>query len=280
MTPLTDTHPEVARRLAEAYRAMPPARKWKNLAQDYRMARALHATGFRSRNPGASPAALQGDWIAGTLGRPCPVPIAEQQMDPVDQDYQPVLRYTIRVLDRLRIGYAIGGSIASSLHGTGRMTRDADLTAEPFPRQLDAFVAAFDPADFYLSAESVREALRDRTTFNILHPATGYKIDVFVRKDEPFERAAFARRVPYPMPDAPDEPVQVHTAEDIVLFKIRWYRLGGEISDRQWNDILGVLAVQAGRLDDGYLDRWAADLGVADLLARARADAGPVGGVP
>ncbi|HZT80221.1 MAG TPA: hypothetical protein VFA26_08365, partial [Gemmataceae bacterium] len=57
---------------------------------------------------------------------------------------------------------------------------------------------------------------------------------------------------------------------DLILFKLRWYRLGNEVSEKQWDDVLSVLKVQAGRLDDAYLDRWAAELHVADLLAKAR----------
>ena len=63
-------------------------------------------------------------------------------------------------------------------------------------------------------------------------------------------------------------------AEDTLLAKLNWYRLGGEVSERQWRDVLGVLAVQAGRLESEYLFRMAEELGVADLLARALAEAG------
>ena len=59
------------------------------------------------------------------------------------------------------------------------------------------------------------------------------------------------------------------TAEDIVLHKLEWYRLGGGVSERQWQDVLGVFRVQGATLDRAYLERWASDLGVADLLARA-----------
>jgi hypothetical protein len=267
---LSDTSPDAERVMYEAYRRMSPARKWKNLADDYRMARDLHAAGMRLRDPGVTPAEIQAAWLRDTLGRPCPVPIPGNIMEPVAQDYQAVLRFVLRTLDRLGLKYAIGGSIASSMHGPGRFTRDADITVEPFRGREGAFVAAFDPADFYVSADAVREAVRDRSTFNVIHPATGYKIDFFVRKDEPFEREAFSRRVPLPMSDAPDELVQVHSAEDIILFKLRWYVLGGRASDRQLEDVLGVMRTQGDRLDAAYLDRWAAELGVADVLAELR----------
>ena len=269
---LSDTAPDVEARMYDAYRSMSPARKWKNLSQDSRMARMLHAVGMRSRNPGIALAAIQTDWIESILGTPCPIPIPEGLLEPIDQEYQPVLRYAVRTLTRLRIAYAIGGSIASSLHGVGRMTRDADLTVEPFAGRESAFLAAFDPTEYYLSPDALRDALRDRSTFNILHPATGYKIDIFVRKDERFEREAFSRRQPYPMPDAPEEPVFLHSPEDIVLFKLRWYRMGGESSERQWSDILGVLRTQRERLDRAYLERWAREIGVHDLLVRVQKD--------
>jgi hypothetical protein len=275
MPGLSDTAPDVDRLLTAGYRRMPPARRWRNLDHDYRLARSLHAAGVRARRPGATPADIQADWIAQTLGRDCPAPIPERLMPPSDQDFQPVLRHAIDVFDGLGIGYAVGGSLASSLHGIGRMTRDADLTADPFPDRVADFLAAFPRPDYYLSPDAVRDALRARATFNLVHLPTGYKIDVFVRTDDPFERAAFDRRGPYPMPDLPGGPVMVHSPEDTVLFKLRWYRLGGGVSDRQWHDVLGVLKVQAGRLDDAYLDRWATELGVADLLARVRAEAGP-----
>src|SRR5436190_24241330 len=112
---------------------MPPARKCKNLRDDYRMARALHAAGMRHRNPAVTLAEIQADWINSLLGRPCPVPLPEVLVEPIDQEYQPVFRQALRTLDRLGIAYAIGGSVASSIHGASRMTRDAHLAAEPVP---------------------------------------------------------------------------------------------------------------------------------------------------
>lgn len=266
----SDTSPDVERRMHEAYRRMSPARKWANLVQDHRFARSLHAAGVRHRHPGASRGVIQADWITQVWDAACPIPIPEGIMEPVEQDFQPVLRFVVDTLNRLLIPYAIGGSVASSLHGVNRQTRDADLTVEPFPGREDAFVAAFDPAEFYLSPDSVRDALRNHSTFNILHPATGYKIDVFVRKDDPFERTALARRMSFPVAGMTGGAVLLHTPEDTVLFKLRWYRLGGGTSDRQWGDVLGVMRTQAGRLDAAYLDDWAAHLGVKDLLDRVR----------
>jgi len=236
------------------------------------MARGLHAAGLRQRRPEISLSEIQADWIESLIGSPCPVPIPEGLMEPVNQEFQPVFRFAVQTLDRLGIAYAVGGSVASSLYGVSRMTRDADLTVEPFPNRIAAFVTAFDPNEFYLSPEAVGIALKDRSTFNILHPSTGYKLDLFVRKDDPFEQSAFSRRTPFAVPGSPDERIQVHSPEDVILFKLRWYRIGNEVSDQQWRDILGVLHAQRGRLSAEYLDRWAAELGVKDLLNRARGE--------
>jgi hypothetical protein len=50
--------------------------------------------------------------------------------------------------------------------------------------------------------------------------------------------------------------------------------MGGEVSERQWRDILGVLKTRAGELDLGYLRQWAGELKVSDLLDLALKEAG------
>ena len=95
-----------------------------------------------------------------------------------------------------------------------------------------------------------------------------FKVDVFINKHRRFDQEQFLRRQLQVVAYEPERKVYVTTAEDIILAKLEWYRLGGEISDRQWRDVLGVLKVQAGRLDLDYLRQWAAELKVADLLQR------------
>jgi hypothetical protein len=183
------------------------------------------------------------------------------------------LREALTAFSRLEIPYALGGSMASSVYGIARYTQDADVTVEPFPGKEGELAAAFGP-DYYLSLAAVQQANRVRSSFNVINMATGFKVDVFVRKDAAFEEAAMRRRVPHDFPDAPGAPVFLQSPEDVLLFKLRGYRLGNETSDRQWADLLGVLKVQAGKLDDAYLDHWAAVLPVADLLHRARQESG------
>ena len=273
MGQLTDTAPDALRVQIECYRRMPVARKWLIMRDAYRTARALHASGARLRIPGATPAMIQADWRALTLGRLWPLHAPEMPpVDPLALDNLPIIREVMAAFRRLSVPCALGGSWATAIQGEPRMTQDADLSAEPFLGQSAAFVQSFGP-DYYVSLPAVQDAIRRRSSFNLIHLPTAFKVDVFVRKDRPFDESVLQRRIAVPAPDAPGETIDVVSPEDIILLKLEWYRLGGEMSDRQWGDVLGVLRVQAGRLDDAYLDRWAADLGVSDLLAKARAEA-------
>ncbi len=183
-----------------------------------------------------------------------------------------VIREVVSAFERLGVPYAMGGSITSSLWGKPRFTADADVMVEPLPGKEAALCAGFG-ANYYISLSAVQEAVRNRSSFNIIHSPSGYKVDVFVRKDRPFEQSAFRRTTTQQLPDFPNQVLNVVSAEDIILFKLEWYRLGGETSERQWSDILGVMQVRADQLDYAYLEHWARELGVADLLARAQADA-------
>jgi hypothetical protein len=196
------------------------------------------------------------------------------EVDAESLENVPVIRDVVTALRALGVGFALGGSWASSLHGDPRNTRNADITAEPFPGREAEFAAAFGQ-DYYVSRDAIREAIQRRSSFNVIHLPSSFKVDVFIRKDTPFGRSVLTRRRPGVIPSTPPEPIDVVSPEDIILHKLEWFRVGGETSDRQWGDVLGVLRVQAGRLDDAYLDHWAADLGVADLLTTARAAAAP-----
>ena len=272
MKPLSDTSPEAERVLAGAYRAMSPARKWALLGDLYRMGRQLHAAGVLLRDPDASWSEIRDEWIATHVGDvPWATTVEDNGMDQPTDNLR-VLHEVLAAFDSLKIAYALGGSLASGIHGITRYTSDADVTVEPFDGLEGRLVASFGP-DFYLSAEAIRQALRDRSTFNIISTSVGFKVDVFVRKDRPFERSLMDRRVSATMADAPDRPISVVSAEDSILLKLEWYRLGGEVSEQQWSDILGVMRIQSDRLDQAYLDHWSAELGVADLLDSARRDA-------
>jgi hypothetical protein len=265
---LSDTATEADHVLTQIYRRMPLGKKWLLLGEDYRCAKILHAAGIRQRNPSATPADIEREWRAAHLGSTLVDITASSGMDQGFENLQ-VVREVAAVFERLAIPYALGGSMASSVYGISRFTRDADLVAEPFPGREAEFAASFGP-DYYLSMPAIQEALRDRSSFNIIHTRSGFKIDVFVRKDRPYELSAMQRRLSVVLPDVPERPMSFVTAEDVILFKMERYRLGDEALDQQWQDILGVLKIQRGRLDDAYLEHWAAELRLSDLLTKAR----------
>lgn len=175
----------------------------------------------------------------------------------------------VQALEALAVPYVLVGSVASSLLGIPRATADADLVADLAPgQQAAAFVAALED-EFYVDAPAVQEAVRSAGAFNVVHLATGYKVDVYLPGDEPFERTRLARRLPARAGEEPGEVLFVATPEDLVLSKLAWYRLGRHLSQRQWTDVLGLLEVHQDRLDLEYLRRWADVLEVLDLLDEA-----------
>ncbi len=176
------------------------------------------------------------------------------------------------VLDALGVSYAIGGSFASALHGVMRATMDADLVADLRLEHTDPLAQALGNA-FYADVEMMRDAVRRHSSFNLIHLETTFKVDVFVAKPRTFDRSQLARRQLYLLSEDPECHAYVTSAEDIILSKLEWYRIGGEVSDRQWRDVLGVLKVQSDRLDRDYLRRMATELKVADLLERAFGEA-------
>lgn len=271
MAGLSDTSLEAERVLIEVYRNMPVAEKWLRLGEMYQDARALHAAGVRVRNPAASQRDILQAWLVNNIGFRDADPIGEPEMEQPNLNLRE-LRVVVTLLTDLGIPYALGGSMASSIYGVDRYTRDADITAEPFPGKEAQLVAGLG-SPYYVSIDAIRDAIRTRSTFNIINTSTGFKVDVFIRKNDPFEQSAMARRMAVDVPDTRDaapQPIIVHSPEDIILFKLRWYRLGNETAEQQLRDVLGVLRARGALLDQTYLDRWAATLKVADLLARVR----------
>lgn len=184
---------------------------------------------------------------------------------PPDDD--PLLR-VLQALDDLAIRHHLGGSWASSLHGIPRQTRDADLVVDLDLASVRLLADRL-RSEFYLDEDRIRQAVIRRASVNLVHLATGFKIDLFVKGDRPFDESELARSVLADLPGATGRKVPIKSAEDTILRKLDWFARGGRTSERQWTDILGILKAQRGRLDEVYLCRWAEELGVAELLARA-----------
>lgn len=172
------------------------------------------------------------------------------------------------VLDHLEVRWFLGGSLASSMHGIPRATLDADIVADLRVSLVSAFLRALG-ADWYVEEQSVRDAILNRGCFNLIHLGSAMKIDIFVPKLRRFEGGQFSRARRTPVAEGSTIEIPVCSAEDIVLAKLEWYRAGGELSDRQWGDILGVLRVNAKSLDLDGMREVALELGVSDLFANA-----------
>lgn len=176
------------------------------------------------------------------------------------------------VFERLGVPYLIGGSLASTLYGMVRTTQDSDVVAEMQMKHLQPLVAALQD-EFYVDEEMMVDAIQRYSSFNIIHRASMFKVDVFIPRPRPFLQSQLARAQKQTFTFETEVSARFASPEDTILSKLEWYRLGGEVSDRQWRDILGVLKTRAGELDLAYLRHWARELEVSDLLERALSEA-------
>lgn len=176
--------------------------------------------------------------------------------------------------EKLGVQYYIGGSIASSAYGTARTTLDVDMASDLKPQDVRSLADMLN-ASYYIDEDAILEAIRRHSSFNLIHLETMIKVDVFIVGNEPFLQQVLRRR----RKDTLDEDQQtvdfyLPSSEDIILIKLDWYRSGGGVSERQWNDVVGVLKVQDKALDREYLRHWASELKLTDLLEKVFRETG------
>lgn len=178
----------------------------------------------------------------------------------------------VEVLEQLGVAYHLGGSVASSLYGEARPTQDVDIVADMQLQHVRTFVKQLETS-YYVDEDTVRDAIQRRSSFSVIFTDSMMKIDIFLPKARAFDRQELAgvRRQPL---QRGGRLFPVASPEDMILNKLEWYRMGGGVSRRQWNDILGILKAQGTSLDLAYLERWAGVLQVADLLHRALTETG------
>lgn len=177
-----------------------------------------------------------------------------------------------KILEELRVPYFIGGSVASSLYGMVRTTQDSDLIAGLRAEHIRPLVLALE-SEFYIDPGMIEGAVARRSSFNIIHRESMFKVDVFIPQETPFIKNQFARARREILSVDPEVRAYVATAEDVLLAKLDWFRQGGKSSERQWRDVLGVLKLQAGTLDRDYLRNTAKELDLGVLLERAMKEA-------
>lgn len=184
-----------------------------------------------------------------------------------------VLLRVARLLEEMRIPYFVAGSFASSLQGFSRATADADIVADLRPEHVIPLFEALKD-ECYVDDEAMRRAVSLRRMFNLLHLDTLFKVDIYIPKEDEFVRQQFRRVRRETLLPGEAGGAYVSSPEDTILAKLQWHRRGGEVSERQLTDALGVLKVQRERLDLAYLREWAERLGVLDLLEGLLAEAG------
>ena len=183
-----------------------------------------------------------------------------------------VIARLAQIFNDLHIQYVVGGSMASSVYGIPRATQDVDLMANVTLEHVERLTAALEP-EFYAASELIVDAIRQQTSFNVVHLQTMFKADVFVAADNEWSREEMSRARTEVVLPGETLAIRFSSPEDTILHKLLWYRIGGHESDKQWNDILGILRIQANSLDFTYLERWAGSLKIDDLLGRARTEA-------
>jgi len=180
-----------------------------------------------------------------------------------------IFRRIVDALERAGIAYMLTGSFASSYHGTPRATQDIDLVIAPTPDQLRRLAPLLPSDEFYFDLDTALDAQRRQTQFNVVDLATGWKIDLILRKSRPFSREEFDRRSQV---DLEGLHLFIASAEDIVLSKLEWGKLSE--SQRQLEDVAGILRVRSGDLDRDYIERWVGILGLEPEWESARSLAG------
>ncbi|MFQ5733147.1 MAG: hypothetical protein ACE5KM_14500 [Planctomycetaceae bacterium] len=177
-------------------------------------------------------------------------------MEPED-----LLRYAADVCDRLHLTYLVTGSTATITYGEPRFTNDIDIAIDLPGETVDAFCDAFPLGEFYMNRETVRTAVQNESQFNLIHPASGLKIDFIVLTQSEFNRSRVTRRRELPV--LADRCVSFASPEDVILMKMIYYREGK--SEKHLRDIGGVLRVQGAGIDRDYITEWAEQLGAGDV---------------
>jgi predicted nucleotidyltransferase len=176
-----------------------------------------------------------------------------------------LLRTIVAKLEAFGIPHMVVGSFASSAHGEPRTTRDLDLVIDPSSEQLERFLEALDLDRYYVDPDVARDALRRRSMFNIVEMATAWKLDLIIRKARPFSIQELQRRQ---VTQILGVGVATATAEDVIIAKLEWAKQGA--SDRQLEDVAGILRVRGSDLDVGYIEHWVSELDLGEQWLRAR----------
>ena len=172
-----------------------------------------------------------------------------------------LLRHVRDACARLQLTYFVVGSTATIAYGEPRFTNDIDVVVELPPEKVDNFCAAFPEGDFYLSRNAVELAVEKSFQFNVIHPASGLKVDFIVLSESEFDRSRRARRRNLRV--FSDGDACFASPEDVIVKKLVYYKEGG--SDKHLRDIASVLRIQGDRIDRAYIADWSKAFGVEQV---------------
>jgi hypothetical protein len=186
---------------------------------------------------------------------------------PEADDLLQALEPVADALSSLGVRFYVGGSVASSYHGALRSTMDVDVVCELQESDASEFLRKLG-GDYYVSEPAVRTAIQRKSCFNLIHLPTSFKVDVFISRGRPFDSKTVARAELGSLGGERNLTVPIASLEDVIVIKLEWYRLGGDVSQRQWDDVSRLLSLVGETADLEYLRLAADSVGVADLLAQ------------
>ncbi|MBE9190745.1 hypothetical protein IQ230_10340 [Gloeocapsopsis crepidinum LEGE 06123] len=269
-----DTHPEVDKFLMRAFRNMPVWKKAHLVDEATKGIQQWALIGIRNQFPDISQTETKFQLAVRWLG----IDLANRfyknnQEKIVDAESIQLALKIAAIFDKLAIPYLIGGSVASSILGEPRATLDVDFVADLQLSHVSPLLVAMGK-DFFIDEGMVTEAIERQSSFNVIHLESMQKADIFLLSNQPLAQSEMQRRQQLIITQNPERQAWLPSAEDIILQKLIWYRMGGGVSDRQWRDVLGVLKVQADKIDINYLTQWAETLNLIEMLTQALQQAG------
>jgi hypothetical protein len=180
-------------------------------------------------------------------------------VDPAELQPHELMQIVTEFFEAHGVPYLVAGSMASMAYGEPRFTNDIDIVADVTWKTIPALGAAFAAPEYYFSEQAAREAVTRRFQFNIIHPASGLKVDVILPRGTEFARIEMnrGRRIT----SDGEYSAWFASPEDVILNKLLYFQMGG--SEKHLRDIAGMMKLLRDKLDRSYLDEWVAKLGVA-----------------
>ena len=170
-----------------------------------------------------------------------------------------LLGRVVQHLDALDIPYFVTGSMGSIVYGEPRFTTDIDIVIQADPMRASQLAESFDPLEYYASSQAAAEAAARAGQFNVIHPASGLKVDFMIATRSAYNDSRFARMRDLAV--LPGRLVHFAAPEDIIIKKLEYYKEGR--SSKHLRDIRGILGVLAETIDRDYIAQWVAKLQLA-----------------